>query len=46
MTAILFSAGIQLVALGIIGEYTGRIYFETKGRPLYLLDQLIAFDRG
>ena len=42
MTVILFSAGIQLVALGIIGEYTGRIYVETKGRPLYLLDQYAA----
>jgi len=38
MTVVLFSTGLQLVATGIIGEYVGRIYVETKGRPLYLLD--------
>jgi glycosyltransferase involved in cell wall biosynthesis len=38
MTVILFSAGVQLIATGIIGEYIGRIYVESKGRPLYLLD--------
>lgn len=42
MTVILFSTGLQLVATGIIGEYVGRIYVETKGRPLYLLDNYIA----
>lgn len=42
MTVILFSTGLQLVATGIIGEYVGRIYVETKGRPLYLLDEYAA----
>jgi polyisoprenyl-phosphate glycosyltransferase len=42
MTVVLFSTGLQLVATGIIGEYVGRIYVETKGRPLYLLDNYIA----
>ena len=37
---IMFSAGIQLVCLGVIGEYIGRIYEEVKQRPLYLIDKV------
>ncbi|MGD1876750.1 MAG: glycosyltransferase family 2 protein [Kiloniellaceae bacterium] len=37
MVAVLFMGGVQLVCLGILGEYLGRIFNETKGRPLYLL---------
>ena len=36
---IYFIGGIQLLALGIIGEYTGKIYKETKGRPRYFIDK-------
>ena len=38
-SAVLFLGGIQLVCLGIIGEYIGRIYYETKKRPHYLIKQ-------
>lgn len=39
MVVMLFLGGVQLMALGIIGEYLGRLYEESKGRPLYLIDE-------
>lgn len=40
----LFFNGIILIILGIIGEYIGRIYDEAKGRPLYVVSEIVNFD--
>jgi hypothetical protein len=40
---ILFFSGINLVGIGLLGEYIGRIFIETKCRPLYIVKEKIGF---
>ena len=42
MTAITLLASLQLLILGVIGEYVGRLYSQAQGRPLFLLDKVVS----
>lgn len=44
MTVALFFGGVQLMFIGVIGEYVARIHDEVKGRPIYVIDSTLGFD--
>ena len=44
LTAVLFLGGIQLISIGILGEYLGRTYQETKHRPIYIVRKFYNFE--
>lgn len=46
MTVVLLLGGVQLVTLGVIGEYLGRVFNETKRRPLYFVERFMRADEG
>ena len=46
LVVMLFFGSLQLMSLGVIGEYIGRIYFESKQRPLYLIRKSYKFDKS
>ena len=46
MAVVLFLGSAQLMTLGVIGEYLGRVFNETKGRPLYLVERVLPAEPG
>ncbi len=45
IVSVMFFAGVQLISLGVMGEYLGRMYEEVKGRPLFLVTEELGLDR-
>jgi len=46
MTAILLLGSVQLIMLGVVGEYVGRLYLESKGRPLFVIEEIVRGNQG
>lgn len=44
VSLVLFIGGLQLICLGIMGQYVGRIYDEVKRRPRYIIDRTVGFE--
>ena len=44
IVSVMFFSGVQLISLGVIGEYIGRIFAEVKRRPLYIVGDQVGFD--
>lgn len=45
LSIVLFLGGIQLIGIGVVGEYLGRVYDEVKGRPLYITKEMVGFEQ-
>jgi len=45
LTAVVIFGGVQLIGIGVLGEYIGRIYMEVKNRPPYLIDKIVSSAR-
>jgi len=46
MVAVAFFGGVQLITLGVLGEYLGRVFTEVKRRPLYIVDSAVGLDEA
>jgi hypothetical protein len=45
VTLVLFLGGVQIMAIGLLGEYLARIYDEVKHRPLFIIKDIHGFDK-